>query len=75
MAVIRVAVISVNKVIERQTPEQFQLAGNHLAIYRRFLIPTADDDALQRRNTINPLCIAVAFEVEIENPEIHKIRV
>ena len=75
MAVIRVAVISVNEVIEWQTPEQFQLVGYHLAIYGRFFIPTPDDDALQRRNAINPVRIAVAFEVEIENPEINKIGV
>ena len=67
--------ICVNKIIERQTPEQFQLVGYYLAIYRRFLIPTPDDDTFQRRNAINPLCIAVAFEVEIKNPEINKISV
>ena len=75
MAVIRVAVISVNEVIEWQTPEQFQLVGYHLAIYRRFFIPTPNDDALQRRNAINSFRVAAAFKFEIENPEINKIGV
>ena len=65
----------INEIIERETPEQFQLVGYYLAIYRRVLIPTPDDDTFQRRNTINSFGIAVAFEVEIKNPEVNKISV
>ena len=69
------AAMHIAKIVERQTSKQFQFVGYHLAIYRGLLIPTSDDDTLQRRNAINPFGIAVAFEVEIENPEINKIGV